>query len=39
MDHVADRIGMLSVVSLGGGEEGVWRRSSPSCAETSLHLA
>ena len=39
MDHVAVRIGMLSVVSLGGGEERVWRRSSPSCAETSLQLA
>ena len=39
MDHVAVRIGMLPVVSLGGGEEGVWRRSSPSCAETSLQLA
>ena len=39
MDHVAVRIGMLSVVSLGGGEVGVWRRSSPSCADTSLQLA
>ena len=30
---LADRIGMLSVVSLGGGEEGVWRRGNlpPAC--------